>query len=265
MIPFGELPADEARRVRYVLFDIDDTITENGLLLAESFEAIWALRRAGLEPIPVTGRPAGWCDLIARQWPVSGVVGENGAFVIYMEEDCLKRQFHPQAPDPKATKQRLLTLGEAALSAFPGLRVAKDQDYRLFDLALDFAEEKPDLGLDVARGVKEFCEAAGAVAKVSSIHVNAWFGQYDKLSMAERFLASRFGYDPAKDIGSVLFFGDSPNDEPMFGRFPLSCGVANIRKYHAFIKNAPTYVTEKAFGYGFAEAVRILLNLIEFA
>ena len=146
---------------------------------------------------------------------------------------------------------------------FPGLRLAKDQPYRLFDVALDFAEEQPDLGLKVAKEVKAWCEAEGAVAKVSSIHVNAWFGNYDKLGMAELFLSRVLGYDPVKDLSSVLYFGDSPNDEPMFGHFPLSCGVANVTKYADMMVHPPKYVTERPFGYGYAEGVSVLLNLME--
>lgn len=262
MKPIAELSAHEAGAIRFVLFDIDDTITEDGLLLRQSYNALWDLRQAGICAIPVTGRPAGWCDLIARQWPVSGVVGENGAFALYMEEGKLKRLLHPKAPEPSATRTKLTELKRAALEAFPGLRVAKDQDFRLFDLALDFAEEQPDLGLPLAGRVKDFCQANGAVAKVSSIHVNAWYGDYDKLSMSEHFLSSRFGFDPIIDKCSLLYVGDSPNDEPMFKHFPLSCGVSNIARYKEIIQNLPQFVTEKPFGYGFAEAVRVLLNLI---
>ena len=249
------------RDIRYIMFDIDDTITEAGKLLRESYDAIWDLHSAGYELIPVTGRPAGWCDLIARQWPVSGVVGENGAFVFYIDDDKLERQYHTEAPEPHAVRDRLAELGRGATQNFPGLRVAKDQPYRIFDVALDFAEEEPRFGLDFAVRVKEYCEAAGAVAKVSSIHVNAWFGAYDKLSMAEQFLSSRFGYNPVLDSSTVLYFGDSPNDEPMFGRFPLSCGVANVAQYAALLKNPPKFVTKQPFGYGFAEGVHVLLQL----
>ncbi len=178
MRPIDSLTASEAGGVRFVMFDIDDTITEDGRLLRESYDAIWALSDAGIAAIPVTGRPAGWCDLIARQWPVSGVVGENGAFVFYIKDDKLERQYHTEAPEPHTVRDRLAELGRGATQNFPGLRVAKDQPYRIFDLALDFAEEEPRFGLDFAVRVKEYCEAAGAVAKVSSIHVNAWFGRY---------------------------------------------------------------------------------------
>ncbi len=261
--PISELSVETARSVRAVLFDIDDTITKDGLLLEESYSAMWALRRAGIAPVPVTGRPAGWCDLIAREWPVAGVVGENGAFAYYMKDGLLERFFHPDAPDAAETRRRLDALGQKALAAFPGLRLAKDQPFRLFDEALDFAEEEPKLSLDFARRVKEFCEAEGAIAKVSSIHVNAWFGHYDKLSCSELFLSRILGIDPIKNPDSVMFFGDSPNDEPMFRRFNLACGVANVHKYEGLISCPPTYVTNKPYGYGFAEGCSVLLRLIE--
>lgn len=260
MKPIASLSPELARSVRFVLFDIDDTITEEGRLLRESYDALWALSEAGVAAIPVTGRPAGWCDLIARQWPVAGVVGENGAFAFYMNDDRLERLYHPAAPEPESVRGRLSALGAEALATFPGLRIAKDQAYRIFDVALDFAEEEPRLGLDLAVRVKEFCEARGAVAKVSSIHVNAWYGAYDKLTMAEFFLSSRLGYDPIQDCSSVAYFGDSPNDEPMFAHFPLACGVANVCQYVSILKNPPEYVASKPFGYGFAEGVDVILG-----
>ena len=263
MRPISGLTVAEARDVRYVMFDIDDTITEDGRLLRQAYDAIWSLSDAGIAAVPVTGRPAGWCDLIARQWPVAGVVGENGAFAFFMNDGKLETLYHCRAPDPAVTRLRLADLGRRALEAFPGLRLAKDQPYRVFDIALDFAEEEPRFDLDFAVSVRSFCEAEGAVAKVSSIHVNAWYGDYDKLSMAEYFLSNRYGYDPASDLSSVMYFGDSPNDEPMFERFPLSCGVANVEKYSSLLAYTPKFVTASPFGYGFAEGADVLLRLRE--
>lgn len=263
MLPFngkGGLSPEIARGIHYVLFDIDDTITEAGKLPEESYSALWSLYRAGIRVVPVTGRPAGWCDLIARQWPVDGVVGENGAFALYLEGETLRRLYHPNAPEPSATRARLASMGDEVISLVPGLRVAKDQPFRIFDIALDFAEEPPDLGLDTAQRVRALCEARGARAKVSSIHVNAWFGDYDKLSMSEFFLSSVLGWAGEADPGSVIFFGDSPNDEPMFARFPNSCGVANIRRFESVLRNPPRWVTERPFGAGFAEACAHLLH-----
>jgi HAD superfamily hydrolase (TIGR01484 family) len=259
-LPIRDLGPEASAGIGFVLFDIDDTITERGLLPEESYSALWALRRAGIESIPVTGRPAGWCDLICRQWPVAGVVGENGAFAFYMKDGRLERIFHPSAPAPEASREHLTRLGEQALALVPGLRLAKDQPYRLFDLALDFAEEPPELPLADAIRAKEICEAAGARVKVSSIHVNAWFGDYDKLSMSEVFLSRILGLDPMLFSRSAVFIGDSPNDEPMFRRFELSCGVANIRRFEGVMEHPPKFITENPYGKGFAEACEHILR-----
>ncbi|MFC7611804.1 HAD-IIB family hydrolase [Teichococcus aestuarii] len=77
--PLSDAPATGLAGLRYVLTDIDDTLTTDGRLPAEAYSALQALDAAGIAVIPVTGRPAGWCDAIARHWPVAAVVGENGA------------------------------------------------------------------------------------------------------------------------------------------------------------------------------------------
>jgi hydroxymethylpyrimidine pyrophosphatase-like HAD family hydrolase len=250
--------------------DIDDTLTREGKLLSSSYAALWRLKEAGLVVIPVTGRPAGWCDLIAREWPVDGVIGENGALAFWEEPEgdgrqpaggslpVLKQAFHPAAVrNDHAALERVRS---RALSEVNGLRVAKDQFARMFDLALDFAEEDPVLPLSDAARVKAIAEEEGAVAKVSSIHVNVWMGKYDKLSMAERFLSDRFGWDAEAELDRVVFVGDSPNDEPMFARFPLSCAVANIRRYAALVKTLPAFVAEAECGEGFAEIAAVILD-----
>ena len=257
----GDFGASEASGVRFVLFDIDDTITQGGRLLEESYSALWRLREAGFAAIPVTGRPAGWCDLIAREWPVDAVVGENGAFTFYIKNGKLIHLFHPEAPDTAEAQNRLKTVRERVLAEVPESRVAKDQFCRLFDLAVDFAEEEPVLPLESAVRIREICESFGAHAKISSIHVNAWFGNYDKLSMAEIYLAERYGYDAERDRMSVLYFGDSPNDEPMFRNFPLSVGVANVSDFLPLMSFPPAFVTEASHGLGFAEGTGRLLDL----
>jgi HAD superfamily hydrolase (TIGR01484 family) len=253
----SEITGEEARGIKYILMDIDDTLTREGKLLASSYRSLWELKEAGLKVIPVTGRPAGWCDLIAREWPVDGVVGENGALVFWEESKTLKAEYHPNAI--KNDHPILKKIKERALKEFPDLRVAKDQFARLFDLALDFAEEDPVLPLSAAERIKAIAIEEGAMAKVSSIHVNIWMGKYDKLTMAEQFLSRRFGWVSGSGDREVVFAGDSPNDEPMFARFPLACGVANVRRYGRLIKNLPAYIASKECGDGFAEIAETIL------
>ena len=262
MIPVASFPAADRRQVRYLLTDIDDTLTDGGRLPAESYDALWKLHDAGIVVIPVTGRPAGWCDLICRQWPVAAVIGENGAFVFYLEEDRLQILRHPSAPEPHTNRDRLNEIAREVYAAVPGTRPAKDQFSRLYDIAIDFREEPPMLELDAARDIQRYFEARGAEARISSIHVNAWFGSYNKLSMAEHFLTERFGLDihlPDQNR-QVVFCGDSPNDEPMFAAFHNSIGVANIVEYAADLKIEPKYVTQAPFAAGFVEAVLIVLD-----
>jgi len=255
-LPIKQLTPEEARAIRFVLMDIDDTLTTDGKLSAESYKALWSLHEAGFVVIPITGRPAGWCDCIARQWPVDGIVGENGAFVFWEGEGHRMQMLqHPDAVPN--TDARLAALRDRVLSEVPGSRVARDQFSRRFDIAIDFAEEEPSLPLEAARTIKDLFEAGGAHAKISSIHVNAWMGNYDKLSMTIRYLSARFGYED-QNRRSVVFVGDSPNDEPMFAHFPLACGVANILKYQGLVSHWPHFVTSQPSGAGFAEFADIL-------
>lgn len=259
MRPFDTITRQDAAGIRYVLCDIDDTITTEGKLPASSYTALWRLHDAGIGVIPVTGRPAGWCDLIVRQWPVRAVVGENGAFVYYMGEDKHLHTFtHPSVAGGDI-QGRLAAVRDACLVGVPGCRVAKDQFARIYDLAIDFNEDPPYLGLEAAEKIRDICLSLGAAAKVSSIHVNAWYGDYDKLGMTRLFMKDVLGEADLEE--KILFFGDSPNDEPMFAFFPLSCGVANIRPFADTMAHLPAFVTQKAGGEGFAEAVDHLLAL----
>ncbi|HEX3885168.1 MAG TPA: HAD-IIB family hydrolase [Stellaceae bacterium] len=262
MRPLAELPTDASRRVAYVLTDIDDTMTSGGRLGAAAYRALERLAESGRRVIPVTGRPAGWCDMIARFWPVDAVVGENGAFYFRYDHAArrmTRRHFLSDAERAEG-RARLDRLAEEILAAVPGARLAADQPYRLADLAIDFREDCGPLPRhDVDRIVAMF-EAAGAVAKISSIHVNGWFGAWDKLAMTRILFRESYGIelDAAKD--AAAFIGDSPNDAPMFEYFPLAVAVANIRPHLDRVAALPAYVTEAEGGEGFAEFAEALLR-----
>ncbi|MFA6851185.1 MAG: HAD family hydrolase [Selenomonadaceae bacterium] len=257
MKPIKELDAERVSKLKYILCDIDDTITTNGKLPAESYTALWKLYDAGYHVIPVTGRPAGWCDLIVREWPVKAVVGENGAFVYYFEDNHLKTFTHPSVFGVEA-RTKLEAVKKACLEGVPGCRVAKDQFARIYDLAVDFNEDPPYLGLEAAEKIKDICISMGANAKVSSIHVNAWFGNYDKLMMTKLFMKEILNEENMME--NCIFFGDSPNDEPMFSYFPNSCAVANILPFVGKIQHLSTFVTTLEGGKGFAEAIDHILS-----
>ena len=263
MKPWHQFPAELAHSVHTVLTDIDDTLTTNGRLLPDAYEAMSRLQQAGLQVIPVTGRPAGWCDMIARTWPVDGVIGENGAF--YMWHDASDQRLRCRHWDSDANlpalSLRLAAVRERVLKEVPGSGVASDQFSRWCDLAIDFCEDVAPLPASAVDRIVAIMQAEGMTAKVSSIHVNGWWGEWDKLRMARNMLAQRHGVDWAQESERILFVGDSPNDAPMFGALPHSIGVANVTDVLDRLEHRPTWVTSARSGAGFVEFAQHLLAL----
>jgi HAD superfamily hydrolase (TIGR01484 family) len=262
MKPLVELSPTVRRDIRGVFVDIDNTLTTDGWLTAQAYSALERLRDAGVLAVPITGRPAGWCDHIARMWPVDAVVGENGAFYFRYDhnERKMHRRFVLDKDERAANRQQLDDLCDTILSQVSGAAVSADQAYRESDLAIDYCEDVPLLRPSVVARIVSLFEQAGAIAKVSSIHVNGWFGDYDKLKMTRIMAHECFGIDLDTDKASYVFVGDSPNDAPMFDYFPNAIGVANIKEFIDRLKSEPVYVTQARCGAGFAEVVDILLS-----
>lgn len=262
MKPLSEFSLEARRRIRGIFTDIDDTMTTDGKLTARAYAACEHLHDAGFMVIPITGRPAGWCDHIARMWPVDGVVGENGAFYFRYEPARRKLTKRFLLPDRERAenRRRLDALRDEILARVPGTAVASDQLYREADLAIDYCEDVPELKREAVGRIVAIMTAAGATAKVSSIHVNGWFGAYDKLSMTRIMMAECFDVDVDAEKDSFVFIGDSPNDAPMFGFFPHAVGTANVRRFEDELDAAPTYITKRDAGAGFAELAEALID-----
>ncbi len=263
-------PLSEFKSAVHTVFtDIDDTLTDEGVLRPEAYASLWKLHEAGVRVIPVTGRPAGWCEMIARFWPVHGVIGENGGFYFrYLgnpangaSEKKMKRHFVVDEKTMAKNREALDQVRYEVLRNVRGCAVASDQFSRLMDLAIDFAEDVGPLPeSDIDKIVSIFAKH-GAIAKVSSIHVNGWFGKYDKLSMTKIYCEKELGFEFAEEIGSLAFCGDSPNDEPMFEAFTNSFAVANIVNFADRLKFKPAFVSEKTGGHGFVQIANRFLQL----
>ena len=245
-----------------IFFDIDDTFSGgNGQhrILSEAYDALWRLQRAGIRVVPVTGRPAGWCDMIARMWPVTAVVGENGAFYCRVETPkhggpsrFVKTYLESQAVREKNAK-RLKLLHKSLKKKFKGVQTASDQGYREFDLAIDCFEDVKPWPKKRVDDLLAYCRSKGAIAKLSSIHVNTWFGKYDKLSCVKLVLKKLSAQRVFENSKNVVYIGDSHNDEPFFEKFGLSVGVANVERFLESMQYHPTYITAQASGLGFTE------------
>ena len=158
-------------------------------------------------------------------------------------------------------RRRLSAVREEILTSVPGTALASDQPYRETDLAIDYCEDVPPLPWDEVQSICDIFHEHGATCKVSSVHVNGWFGNYNKLGMTKLLALELWGLelDDCKD--RFIFCGDSPNDEPMFAYFPHAAGVKNVLNFSGRMTHLPAYVASKEGGEGFAEIVRTILGL----
>jgi HAD superfamily hydrolase (TIGR01484 family) len=246
----SELPVGA---IRAVFTDLDDTLTDEGRMSAPTYQALWDLKRQGYWLAIVSGRPAGWADCLMRLWPLDAMIFENGAGIVLREGKRLVVTNLARDTDRDEQRKVLQSLFERLRRDIPRLRLATDQPYRLFDYAIDFAEEPPGLDeREVEQVLTTLAADARVTAKLSSIHVNYWYGSHTKVTAAEWLLKGPLAsLSISRD--QTVFSGDSPNDEPLFAFFDHTVGVANIAKYLPRMKTPPRYVTEKPGGEGFRE------------
>jgi HAD superfamily hydrolase (TIGR01484 family) len=256
MLPLQQLPDAELRPLRGVLTDIDDTLTRDGAIEPAALQALQQMAAARLPVIAITGRPAGWSEPFAMDWPVAAIVAENGAVMLRRVGAHLQRDFAQDDATRATNLVRLQRCASAVLEAVPRARLARDSAGRLTDIAVDHSEfeQLGDADIDTVRAVMR---AHGLQASVSSIHVNGWIGDHDKWTGARWAVESALGlpFDPTQ----WLYVGDSTNDQLMFEHLPLSVAVANIRRFVPQLTVLPAYVTQSERGHGFAEVVQRLL------
>ena len=262
MRPVREIPPQVCRDLEWFFTDIDDTMTSEGVLPETSYRALWDLARERIKVVPVTGRPAGWCDHIARMWPVAAVVGENGAFTYSYDRNTRRmRRTHAAPPAEMADgRERLAAIARRVIAEVPGTALAADQPFRVSDWAIDFREDVPPLPDSAIDAICRILESEGVRYKVSSIHVNFWLGDFDKLSTATRLLEEAAGEPFSALAGRIAFIGDSPNDEPLFAGFPVSIAVGNLRAFAGRLSRLPRYITDRDSAEGFCEAVQVILG-----
>ena len=250
----------DASAIVGVLTDIDDTMTTDGQMTAAAYRAMCNLANAGLAIIPVTGRSAGWAHMVAKTWPVVAVVAESGGLYFAQHRYALRLVLHDDAAHIAHERLRLERCAARVMAQVPGLRPASDNAFRLVDLALDYCEEvrrvpAPQVALALA-----MFRADGFNARASSVHINAWSGQFDKAPMALRAIHESLPKRRYANTDRWLFVGDAPNDESMFGRFRNSVGVANIAPSLASMSARPRFITRNAKGAGFVELAKHLLS-----
>ena len=256
--PWSDVPAATRAAVAGVLTDIDDTLTRDGAIEPAALAALQALADAGVPVVAITGRPMGWSEPFARDWPLDAIVAENGAVALFRDGGTLRVEYAQDDATRAANGVRLREVAARIVAEVPGATLARDSAGRVTDIAIDHGEFV-DLDDAHVAHVVALMEAEGMTATVSSIHVNGWFGTHDKLSGARWIVRRLYDRDLDAELGRWVYVGDSTNDQRMFGHFPLSVGVANLREFADRLQTWPAFITAGARGDGFAEVARALL------
>ena len=273
MRPLADWPMEQRRGLTGVLTDIDDTLTTDGAITTDALEALEALKEAGLHVIAITGRPVGWSEPFARTWPVDAIVAENGAVALVnaghstavgpdatKETETELRRLYLKAPAIRASNfARLQQVAQRILREVPGALLSRDSPGRETDIAIDHSEFT-QLPREKIAHVVRIMELEGMTATVSSIHINGWFGEHNKLVGANWIVWELLKQDLAANMHRWVYVGDSTNDQLMFEAFPYSVGVANIRRFENELTHLPKYIAQRERGAGFAEITASIIS-----
>ena len=254
-------PQSARDKIVGVFTDIDDTLTTDGTITPDAFQALQDLKAAGLMVIPITGRPVGWSLPFASAWPVNALVAENGAVALL--HDASKNQITKIYQQDLATRthnfEQMQGIAQKVLKEIPGTVLAQDSAGRETDIAFDHSEFH-HLSPEQIQQVLKLLQQEGMTATVSSIHINAWFGSHNKWHGAQWILKELTGRNLKQELDQWVYVGDSTNDQIMFEHFTHSVGVANIRRFEKELKHLPEYITTHERGAGFSEVATTLLN-----
>ena len=262
MQPLSTIPAGTwtslCRRCRGIFSDIDDTLTEDGVLVTAAYEQLVRARVAGLRIVLVTGRPLGWAEVLASLFPIDAAIAENGAVAAFPGG---RRLYYEDEPARAAGNDRRRLAQERVRQELPQVKPASDQPLRDVDLAFDIGETVTLPAKDIAQLVAVL-ESCGLSTTRSSIHLHGSYSRADKAKMAARVAADLWNEPEASLRSDYIFVGDSPNDAPAFRFFEHSIGVANVARHESALealRALPWAVTALRSGSGFAEAIACLL------
>jgi HAD superfamily hydrolase (TIGR01484 family) len=259
--PLASLRNEQLRNIDFLLFDVDETFTTHGQLLAETYASLFDLTRAGITAIPVTGRPSGWGNVMLSTWPIEACVTENGGVISWKDERGIAqvRVIH-QEHRGAGYMENLRALGAEIAAKFPEVRVSADQPYRLTDLAIDYNEQSKNVSFQTVDAIVAIMRNAGYQTAVSSIHIHAYTPSNEKSEGVYPLMQAKFAMSRDDVHARAAFIGDSPNDASLFAAIPISVGVANVLDSLDKIKTPPAYVCERACGAGFVEFAQRLIK-----
>jgi HAD superfamily hydrolase (TIGR01484 family) len=271
--PLAEWPLEARRQITGVFTDIDDTLTTDGAITPDALQALHDLKATGYTVIAITGRPVGWSEPFARDWPVDAIVAENGSAALFRQDFLSKNGIQPAKNLREVlsksyqldahTRARHYARMQEVLARIerevPGAKRSTDSPGRETDIAIDHSEFT-NLAPERIAQVVHIMHGEGMQATVSSIHINGWYGDHNKLQGAHWIVRELLGRDLSQEMQRWVYVGDSTNDQLMFEWFEYSIGVANIARFLPELKHVPRYLCNQERGAGFSQVARLLTS-----
>jgi HAD superfamily hydrolase (TIGR01484 family) len=260
MLPLARWSWNARRGLLGVLTDIDDTLTTDGAITPDALQALLDLKAAGLHVVAITGRPVGWSEPFAAAWPVDAIVAENGAVALIADHaGVLSKRYQQDVATRAVNFTRMQGVLARIEHEIPGAHRATDSPGRETDIAIDHSEFTRLSETQIA-AVVALMRSEGLHATVSSIHINGWYGNHNKLVGARWIVRELWGRALDPEISRWAYVGDSTNDQLMFDAFANSIGVANVQRFVPKLTHLPRYITQGERGAGFAEVARAVLE-----
>lgn len=256
MQPLSSVPPEGARALLGVCFDLDDTLLDDGRLSVGALDALYRLSGADLILVGATGRPAAWGQVLTRQWPVSGMVTENGIVALVKRSGRIEVLDRVEPVERAARRRSLMALVSEMRNAFPDLEPSDDVMGRLADYSFDIAESRV-VPVEIVRAAADFARERGASVVQSSIQLHVSYDADDKASGVVRLLRLLHGVDSSVATHRFAFIGDSENDGSCFAAFHYSFGVSNLRGRPSLL---PRYRAQHPSSAGFIEITDALLG-----
>ena len=265
--PLVDLSVDEAKHLKGLVFDLDDTVLDHGALTEAAYAALFRMRETGLRLVACTGRPAGWVEVLVRQWPIDAAVAENGAVALVKRPrpngaSQIETLFPTNITAASVDRERLLGLAQALVARFPEAALADDNAARWTDVTIDIGEHQK-VGAETILAMRTQAASNGVFTFVSSVHLHLASYSGDKASGTLRLLEERFGESREAASSENAFVGDSGNDASAFSAFVTTFGVANVMRYLSSLPDPPKFMMKNAMGAGFAELAARLVTLRE--
>ena len=195
----------------------------------------------------------------ALKWPVDAMVAENGAVALLhnAQTNQVSKIYQQDQAIRNHNFEQMQRIARKVLEEIPSTVMSQDSAGRETDIAFDHSEFH-QLSPQQIEQVLQLLKQEGMTATVSSIHINAWFGDHNKWHGAQWILKELTGRDLAQELDQWVYVGDSTNDQVMFEHFTHSVGVANIKRFENELQHLPKYIASKERGAGFAELANVL-------